>query len=125
MSKDIHLPNHPFHTDTGRVYQGELNWGDGATNDLIVVIFHNTVAVAQPVSFYLQFSGWQKKKDVYDYRVYGMEQTEHGYKLHIKGEKLYYSFTAEMNERSMALQMFNPKGETNKPGTLDLVWPRK
>ncbi|KAF8465682.1 hypothetical protein BDZ91DRAFT_726666 [Kalaharituber pfeilii] len=130
MANPIHSITHPFHTQTGRVYSGRLNHFKYAVDDHIVVIFHNTIAVAQPVSLYWQFSdtnaGKKKLNQDYDGYVDGMERTASGYKLLISGKDQYYRFAADMDERSMTLKMMNPNGVIgdDRPTILQLVWPR-
>ncbi|KAF8460759.1 hypothetical protein BDZ91DRAFT_785185 [Kalaharituber pfeilii] len=122
MAKPIHLRSHPFHTCRGRVYAGKMNWYKVGLNDLIVVIFHETIDVSQPVSIYWQFTGKDHENNIYDCNIHGIEQTKDGYRLKISQKDHWYDFVAEMDLVSMSLQMFNPKRETADPWKLNMVW---
>ncbi|KAF8461579.1 hypothetical protein BDZ91DRAFT_736504 [Kalaharituber pfeilii] len=116
----IHDTSHPFHTQTGRVYQGRLTYYNQSPNTHMVVIFHGTIAVSQPVSFYWQwginYHGVREENNVHNCIVRSMELTENGYKLHMQEG-------IKMSEKSMELTMMNKDGHCAKPATLDLAWP--
>ncbi|KAF8461578.1 hypothetical protein BDZ91DRAFT_850958 [Kalaharituber pfeilii] len=123
----IHDTSNIFHTQTGRIYQGRMTFHKHSPNDHVVVIFHGTIAVSQPVSVYWQFGanykGDKNENHVYNCIVHAMEITENGYKVQLREEDKWYRFTAEMSEKSMTLTMSNKDGYSGQAGKLELSWP--